>query len=418
MEKKTIAVFFGGQSTEHDISIIAALAVMSAIDRTKYNVEPIYIDLDGNWYNGEALMYYQNFHPSKALKKTLNRVEFPVGHVFDTERPYCNITYRATFFGEKKLYFDVAFLAFLGSVGEDGVIQGLFTTARVPFTGSGVQAGAVFMNKVLTKMVLRSAGVPVLPEVVLHRPETGMVNIAEIIKGHTFNYPAVVKPVNLGSSVGVHKVCNEEELKSALLDVFRLDFEVMVEPFVDNLVEYNVAVTKAFSGEYVCSAIEKPIREDALLSFNDKYCRGAAKGKFGSKFGGKFGSKFGSKFSMIGSERVTQGIAAMGREINPKELTQKQRDLIINSAKTAMQVIRGAGTPRIDFISNGVTGEIWLNEVNPMPGMVAYYLWEASEPRVPFTKLIDALVEESYVEASRLRRNVDLKSANAALFPN
>ena len=196
MEKKTIAVFFGGQSTEHDISIIAALSVMRAIDRTKFNVEPVYIDMDGNWYNGQALMYPQSFHPSKALKKTLNRVEFPVGHVFDNERPYCNIVYRATFFGEKKLYFDVAFLAFLGSMGEDGIMQGVFSASHIPFTGSGVQAAAAFMNKVLTKMVLRSAGVPVLPEVLLHRPEIGMVNINEVIKGHTFNYPVVAKPVH------------------------------------------------------------------------------------------------------------------------------------------------------------------------------------------------------------------------------
>ena len=200
-----------------------------------------------------------------------------------------------------------------------------------------------------------------------------------------------------------------------MLDIFRLDFEAMVEPFVENLVEYNVAVTKAFNGEYVCSSIEKPTREDAVLSFQDKYCRGIGKGK---NFGDKFGAKFGAKFSMSAETRATQGMAAMGREINPKELTPQQRDLILNSAKTAMRVFGGAGTPRIDFLCNSATGEIWLNEVNPMPGNVAYYLWEASEPKVSFTKLIDALIDESYREANKLCRNVDLKSAQAALFPN
>ncbi|MDR2337298.1 MAG: hypothetical protein LBE20_01445 [Deltaproteobacteria bacterium] len=416
MDKKTIAVFFGGQSTEHDISILAGLAVMQAIDRTKFNVEPIYIDFDGNWYNGEALKFPNTFHLSKAIKKTLNRVEFPIGRNFENDRPHCDVISRATFFGDKKIYFDVAFLAFLGAVGEDGVIQGVFSTARVPFVNSDVQAASIYMNKVLTKMILRSAGVPVLPEITLRRPEVGMLDISEIIKGHNFTYPACVKPVNLGSSVGVRKVENEEELKTALVDVFRLDFEAMVEPFVENLVEYNVAVCKAFDGEIVCSAIEKPTREDALLSFEDKYCRGASKGKLGEKFGSKFGSKLGTIIS--GENRMNQGMAAMGREMNPAELTAAQKELILNSAKIAMQVIGGAGTPRVDFVCNSVTGEIWLNEINTIPGMLAYYLWEASEPRVPFTKLIDALIEEAYRSADKLRRNVDLKSAKAALFPD
>ncbi len=421
-DKKTVAVFFGGQSTEHDISIIAGMAVLKAIDRTKYDVEPIYIDMDGKWYNGEALLNPYNFHLSERTKRSLNRVEFPVGRVFNQERPHCDVVQKASFFGEKKIYFDIAFLAFLGAGGEDGLIQGVFSTARIPFVNSGVQASAVFMNKVLTKMILRSAGIPVLSEMLLRKPEVGMLNIDELIKDQQISYPVCVKPVNLGSSVGVNKATNADELKSALVDVFRLDHEAMIEPFIENLVEYNVAVTKSIDGKWRCSVIEKPLRDDAIQSFQDKYLRGAKAG--GGKFGGfKLG---GSKMGMLGGkfgasqteDRLTQGMAAMGREFNPEDLTDAQRKIICESAIKAVEIIGAAGTPRVDYICNSATGELWLNEVNTMPGNVAYYLWEASEPRIPFTKLIDGLIDESYREATKISRNIDLKSAKANLFPD
>ena len=159
-------------------------------------------------------------------------------------------------------------------------------------------------------------------------------------------------------------------------DLSQLDNQILIEPFVENLVEYNIAITSAF-GEVRLPAIEKPLKQGDLLDFKTKYLNGKNRA---SKLAGP----------------SSEGMASLQREINPKELTAKQRQIIEKFALNSFKLIGQSGAPRIDFLTNSKTKEIWLNEINPFPGSLGYYLWEKSEPKVNFTKLLDNLIQEGF----------------------
>ena len=259
--------------------------------------------------------------------------------------------------------FDVALLAFHGLVGEDGQFQGLFEAANVPYTGMRTLASAVLMDKVTTKRVLAGSGIPLLPQAVVARPETGLPPAAVLeapLAG--IGFPCCVKPVHLGSSIGVGKADDIEEVRALLATIFRLDNEALIEPFVRNLVEYNISVAR-LGGEARCSAIERPKRVEALLDFRQKYLSG------GDGDGGKAGGK-----NLV---RPSEGMLSLTREINP-DLPLAFADNIRSWALAAFDSVGGTGAPRIDFLCNETTAEIWLNEVNPCPGSFGFYLWEAA----------------------------------------
>ena len=397
MNKTKVAVLFGGQSVEHDVSILTGLQIIEAMDSTKYEPLPIYIDRDGRWWHGVELLQRKNYHFSKATKDKLKQVELSIGEDFG-DKPFFKIKNKFVFAKPKRLYFDIAFFAFHGEIGEDGRLQGVFETARIPYVGPRVLAASVFMNKSIAKAVFRNHNISVLPEVVIKKPSTeDFIDIKKITQDLKISFPACVKPCNLGSSICVHKVENIEELHAALLVIFKVDQEAIIEPFVNNLVEYNIAVTKAFGDEITFSAIERPIRDGNLLSFHDKYL---AQGGIDSKL----------------SAPVSEGMASLSRELNPK-LEPKQEQIIRDSAKKAFECVSGTGVSRIDFLCDAKTGVLWLNEVNPIPGSLAYFLWEACTPKIGFTALVDALIQEGFLEKRKLTRSIDLKSVNSVVFP-
>jgi D-alanine-D-alanine ligase len=190
-------------------------------------------------------------------------------------------------------------------------------------------------------------------------------------------FPWCVKPVHLGSSIGVGKADTIDEVRALLAAIFRLDTQALVEPFVPNLVEYNVAVGR-FGGVPRCSAIEQPKRIEALLDFRQKYLSGGS------------GDKAGGKNLMQPSE----GMLSLTREINPV-LAGQQAPNIRRWALAAYEAVGGSGAPRIDFLCNEATGEIWLNEVNPCPGSFAFYLWQAADEPLGFTALLSSLIDEA-----------------------
>ena len=197
-------------------------------------------------------------------------------------------------------------------------------------------------------------------------------------------FPRIIKPVHLGSSIGVAKVDSPDDIKATLPTIFEFDDAAILEPFVENLVEYNVAVSKAF-GDVELSAIERPKATEELLDFKQKYLSGKDS-KTGEKMGGT---------KEVGA--ISEGMLSLTRELNPK-LNKKQTDTICKYAKAMFDVMNGSGAPRIDFISNSKTGDIWLTEVNPIPGAFGYFLWEAAgEPKL-FTELLSALLEEAMDE--------------------
>lgn len=398
MDKKVVAVLFGGQAVEHDISILTGLQIIEAMDTTKYAPLPIYIDQTGVWWHGQELLNRKNYHFSATAKKKLTQLELPLGHIF-SDQPFFNINKQSFLAKTKKLYFDIALLAFHGEIGEDGLIQGVFEAARIPYTGARVLASAIFMNKAIAKHLFKSANIPVLPEIVVKKPcRQDIIDVNKITEPLTIAFPVCVKPGNLGSSIGVHKAENIAELNAAILAIFKLDKEVVIEPFVANLVEYNIAVTKAVDGKTMLSAIERPIKDGSVLSFKDKYL---AQGGLESKL----------------SIPAAEGMASAMRELDPKNITTAQKEIIFASASKAFELVGGCGAPRIDFLCNEVTAELWLNEVNPLPGSLGYYLWEARTPKINFTKLIDGIIQEGFIEHKKTYKAFNLSEAQCAIFP-
>jgi D-alanine-D-alanine ligase len=381
--RKKVAVFFGGRSPEHDVSVVSGLQVLSAIDETRYEAFPVYIAPDGEWRVGDVLRDRANYLlKDDALKQTTAVALDPKGNRGGTLVPK-----KTGLLGKAKaIEFDIAIPCFHGLYGEDGNIQGLFELANIPYTGMRTLGSSVLMDKVATKRLLQSADIPMLPFAVLKRPEQGYMIPVDEIKEQTKNlkFPCIIKPVHLGSSIGVAKVNSPEEVKVTLPTIFEFDDAAILEPFVENLVEYNVAVSKAF-GDVKLSAIERPKATDELLDFKQKYLSGG-NSKTGDKMGGT---------KQVGA--ISEGMLSLTRELNP-EIDKKQADTIQKHATAMFEVMNGTGAPRIDFIGNSKTGELWLNEVNPIPGSFGYFLWEAAEDSKLFTELLTALLEEAVAE--------------------
>ena len=398
MQKKIIAVLFGGPAVEHDISILTGLQIIEAMDITKYQPLPIYVDQQGAWWHGKELLDRKNYHFSAKTRNKLAQLELPIGQPFNGQ-PFFKIKTTTMFAKTKKLYFDLAFLAFHGEVGEDGPIQGLFEVANIPYTGARLLAAAIFMNKAVTKKLLQSVDIPVLHDVVINKPFSDAgIDVEKITANLPLSFPLCAKPCNLGSSIGVYKVTNKAELNAAVLAIFKIDKQVLLEPFVENLVEYNISVCKAFAETITVSAIERPIKDGQFLSFKDKYL---AQGGIESKLA-----------------MPTEGMASATRELNPVNITAKQKDVMISSAEKAFALVAGCGAPRIDFLCNSATGEIWLNEINLLPGSLGYYLWEARTPKIHFTLLIDALINEGFLEHQKSYKSFNLQDLQSSIFPN
>ena len=375
--KKSVAVFIGGKSAEHDVSIVSGLQVFEAIDRESYNPFIVYVNVEGRWYVGDSLRKKSNYIPSVSRNSDLKEVYLDTTHsnqglLISTQKPF--------FRSSQKLFFDIAVPALHGSSGEDGSFQGLFDMLDIPYVGMRRLACAVFMDKPATKHFMKGLDIPTLPCVAIQRPESGFI-ISESQQSELENsliFPCCVKPSHLGSSIGVEKVNSIAELVSVLPAIFQHDTSAIVETFVENLVEYNVSITAALGSDVTVSAIERPKSDKELLDFKEKYL---------SSSDGKLGVK--------GPGRQSEGMLSLTREINPI-LDEKLKAKLIDYSLKAFQAINGSGAPRIDYLSNSKTNEIWLNEVNACPGSFAYFLWEAADPEpVLFTELLNALIKEA-----------------------
>jgi D-alanine-D-alanine ligase len=277
-------------------------------------------------------------------------------------------------------------------------MQGLFETANLPYTGMRTLASAVLMDKAAAKRLLRGLDIPLLPDAVITRGAAGLPSaeaISRLLDG--IGLPCIVKPVHLGSSIGVGKADTVEEVRALLPTIFRLDNQALLEPFVPNLIEYNLAVTRAGGGVRT-SAIECPKRAEELLDFRQKYMAG----------GGKGGTKSAGQSS--------EGMLSLTREINPALPAEFEGNLR-RWATAAFAAVDGSGAPRVDFYCNEATDEVWLNEVNPIPGSFGYFLWEAARPPLLFTALLSHLLDEALERHRESQLPDDPVPAEARLLP-
>lgn len=402
--KKVIAVVFGGRSVEHDVSILTGLQFLEALDPGKYEGLPVYVDPLGQWWTGAALNKRSRYPIAEGANKDLMQIHLDLATPANGHPQFHS--FQRGMMGEKRqtVPFDLMVPAIHGTNGEDGTLQGLLDFAGIPYAGCRTLGAAATMNKVFAKQAARTAGIKVLPELLLNRPERGTFLNPEALKEQLIKalggetYPLIVKPCNLGSSVGVSKADDMDSLVAALMSAFRLDNDVIVEPFVPNLVEYNVACRRNEAGQIQTSAIERPLRQAELLDFKNKYLAG--------------GSAGGAKLDTGPSE----GMASLNRELNPGNLSTEQTAFIRNSASQLFDALQLAGSVRVDFLSNEETGELWLNEANTIPGSFAYFLWEAAEEPVSFLSLTNAIIEEGFALSAVRLGETSTGAGGATIF--
>ena len=370
--KIKIGVLFGGKTVEHEISIISAIQAMGYLDRNKYDVIPIYITKNNEFYVGEEVGKIESYTDIASLIKNSQRVIM----VRDDNKVNL-IKYPQKMFSKGVVdYIDIAFPVVHGTNVEDGTLQGFLKMFNIPYVGCDVLSSAVGMDKYVMKTVLKDNGIPVLDckcYTAKQYDENEEAIIEEIEK--VIGYPLIVKPVNLGSSIGISKAENRTELYDSLDTAFRYATKVLVETAVQNLKEINCSVLGDYE-DAEASECEEPVSSDKILTFTEKYIGdGSAKGAKGAKGGVK---SSGSK-----------GMATLKRKI-PADITDEQRDTIRDLAVKAFKCLGCGGVSRIDFMMDTATGNIWLNEINTIPGSLSFYLWEPIG--VKYTELLDRMI--------------------------
>jgi len=391
------AVLFGGRSVEHEISVITALQLMTAMDPAKYEITPVYIAPNGSWYTGSELFERSFYRSVPQALDTLQEVTLlpkpGVGGLMKVGGPV-DLAKDALAIEPLVIPIDVFVPVFHGQFGEDGCIQGLFELANVPYTGSNVPSSAITMNKYLCKMYLKEHGIPVLPALMISRREAQAdlektVHWISSQEGFT-SLPLFVKPCNLGSSIGVSRVSKPEQIGPALAKVFRYDTVALVEPCVSQIMEINVSI-REYNGVQA-SVVEIPVSDSGVLSYEEKYLRGG-------------GKKTG--------ESQSQGMASLTRVIDPQDLDESLRSKVTEYGKRTFSLLGCSGVARLDFIVDLATEKLYFNELNSFPGSCSFYLWVRSKPRVLYTDLIDQLIEtglKTFAEQASLDRNIGLKA--------
>jgi len=377
--KINVAVLFGGKSVEHEVSVISAVQAMASIDQEKYDVIPVYITKGNEFWSGPNLKDIGAYKDIPVLLKACHRVNF----VVRGPKTYLETESGSIFAKKSGLLIDVAFPIVHGTNVEDGALQGFLETMNLPYVGPNVLASAVGMDKFTMKVMLEHGGFPVLPGLRFSSSDGDSI-VSQVEEA--FSYPVIIKPVNLGSSVGISKADNADELRDSLDLAFSFATYALVEPAVHNLREINCSVLgDADSAE--ASECEEPVMTDAILSYQDKYVSSDGSGKYGK-------SGAGSK-----------GMASLKRRI-PADITPEQRENIRTLAMGAFRYLNLAGVTRVDFLMDGASGEIWINEVNTIPGSLAFYLWEPVG--VTYPELLDRLIS---LALRRQRQSEDITYA-------
>ncbi|WP_289822867.1 D-alanine--D-alanine ligase family protein [Muribaculum intestinale] len=361
--KTNIGVIFGGRSTEHEISVISASQAMAAIDREKYDVTPIYITKQGHWYTGAPLFDVKNYrHIPELLKQ-------------------CTEVYMRPVYGDYNLYpanpkgffsssamkpvgkLDVVIPVLHGTNMEDGIFEGVLQTIGIPYAGCDVLSSANGMDKITMKMILRANDVPVVDYVWFTDKQwhTRRDALIEQIEG-TLGYPVIIKPANLGSSVGIGSAHDREQLKARIDDAERYSTRIIVEHMLTDMQEINCSVL-GDCDDYRTSVLEEPIKSGDFLTYEKKY---------------------------MGGGKGSEGMQSSQKRI-PAELPDDVTKEIQRLAGETFRVLSCHGVSRVDVMIDRTDGRIYVNEINTIPGSLSFYLWEATG--LSFDKLMDELVK-------------------------
>lgn len=372
--KTNVGVFFGGRSVEHEISVISALQAINAFDQSKYNIIPIYISKQGRWYTGPLTLDIRNYKDMKSLcersEEVFMRPEYgdyklyranPGGGLFSKKNPVY-----------EELHVVIPVLH--GSHGEDGMFEGLLETIGIPFAGCDTLSSANGMDKITMKMILRAEGIPVVDYVWFTDKEwiDNRDAIVDKIEGK-LGYPVIVKPANLGSSVGIGKAADRQSLIEKVDNAEKFSQRIIVEHMIEDMMEINCSVL-GDADDHQSSVCEEPISKGDFLSYEEKY-------------GG------GAKAGMQASEKKI-----------PADIPVEMSEEIRRMAGETFRVLSCHGVSRVDVMVDRKDDSIYVNEINTIPGSLSFYLWE--ESGISFTQLMDRLV----ALALKRKRETDRKT--------
>lgn len=377
--KINLGVIFGGQTVEHEVSVISALQAIQNIDRDKYNVVPIYISKDKTWHTGhmlEDIETYKNFDDLKKYSKKVVLVkqgeEFYLQKVDGLFRK--NIT-----------QLDVILPIVHGNNVEDGSLAGYLETVGIPYAGSNVLASALGQDKIVLKQVLKSAGIPITDYIWFFDNEY-IEDKDEILKKvKKLGYPVIVKPATLGSSIGISKAKNENELETSIEEAIKYDNKIVIEECIDNLIEVNSSVLGNYEYQRV-SVLEEVIGDDEILSYQDKYM---------------------SSSKIKGTSSGSKGMAST-RRIIPARISKELTKDIENTSKEVFKILNLSGVCRIDYLIDSKKNKYYVNEPNTIPGSLAFYLWK--ESNIEYRQLLDEIISiaiKEYKNKSKKLRSFD-----------
>ena len=374
--KIKLGVIFGGPSVEHEVSIISALQAIESIDQEKYEVVPIYIDKEKNWYTGHMLLEVENYKDFNDLKKFAKRVVL-------VKKDNGFFLQTLGFLKRDIQELDCVFPIVHGANVEDGTLAGYLETVGIPFVGPHVLGASLGQDKVVMKQVFESENLPIVDYVWFF--DTEYLKDQEVYKEEIkkLGYPVIVKPATLGSSVGITVVKKEEDLDEAIMTAIDYDTKIVVEKVVENLVEVNCSVLGSYEYQEA-SVIEEVIASDDFLTYKDKYLGNGKKTK------------------------VSKGMASTSRKI-PAEISDEMTEEIKELSKKIFRVLNLSGICRIDFLIDKKNNKVYINEPNTIPGSLSFYLWEPSGKK--YKELLDDAVTIAIKEyKNKAKKTVSFES--------
>lgn len=361
--KLKLGVIFGGNTVEHEISIITAIQAMENLDQEKYDIVPIYISKDKIWYTGKLLMdigLYKNFDDLKGYAKKCV--------LYNKNGKY--VLQSTGLFKRTLTELDLVFPIVHGNNAEDGTLAGYLETIGIPYVGSRVLGSALGQDKVVQKQVLSEEKLPIVKYVWFYDNEY-FLNKDEIIDNiEKIGYPVVVKPATLGSSIGIRVAKDKQELDGAINEAIKYDNKIIVEQVIKNLIEVNCAVLGNYEYQETSYIAEMKLKNE-ILTFNDKY--------IGNGSGGKKGNTIKNSSSMDNSDFKI-----------PASLDEKMTNEIYDLAKKTFRVLNLSGVARVDFLIDSKENKVYINEPNIIPGSLAFYMFDKKTKN--YTKLLDELI--------------------------
>lgn len=357
--KIKVGVIFGGSSVEHEISVISALQAIDNIDKDNYDIIPIYISKNKEWYTGADLLNIENYRDLDELLKHVKRVNL---QKIDNEY---YLVHSSKLFSKIISSVDIILPIVHGQNVEDGSLSGYLETIGIPYVGSNVLASALGQDKVIMKQVFSSCGIPTVSYTWFYDYEYEKDKDKYLKEIAHLGYPVVVKPASLGSSVGINFVKSEKEIEDAIKEAISYDRKIVVEKGVQNLIEVNCSILGNYEHQEV-SVLEEVLSSNNILTFDDKYIGD--------------GKKKGSAKGMVNTSRIIPANI-------DKDLTKKIEDISVKVFKA----LNLSGVCRIDYLIDSKAKEVYVNEPNTIPGSLAFYLWEAKGKK--YSELLDDIIK-------------------------